>query len=196
MTASEDREILELLKQGEAAGFKALFDKYYKQLCMQATLLLPDEADAEDLVQDVFVKFWHERKFDAINESLGSYLGVSIRNAALNILKVKSRYTEKEKGYTNLLSSSVQVNHMELAEITTAINDALNELPQQCRQIFELVYVDGKKYQEAADTFDVSINTVKTQLKRAFTKLRTSLKNYSSFVGILSPVFIYLLSNK
>jgi RNA polymerase sigma-70 factor (ECF subfamily) len=196
MVASEDREILELLKQGEAAGFKALFDKYYKQLCMQASLLLPDEADAEDLVQDVFVKFWHERKFGAINESLGSYLGVSVRHAALNILKSKTRYNKKEKSYTDLLSSSVEINHLELAEVTTAVNDALKELPQQCRQIFEMVYVEGKKYQETADIFEVSINTVKTQLQRAFTKLRTSLKNYSSFVGILSPIFIYLLSNK
>lgn len=196
MTASEDREILELLKQGEAAGFKALFDKYYKQLCMQASLLLPDEADAEDLVQDVFIKFWHERKFDVINESLGSYLSVSIRNAAFNNLKFKNRYNEKEKSYVGLLDTSFLENHMELAEVAAAVNNALKELPPQCRQIFEAVYVDEKKYQEAADIFNVSINTVKTQLKRAFDKLRTSLKNNSSIIRILSPVFIFLLSNK
>src|ERR1044071_443571 len=99
MGAETDHILLQLLRTSNPQGFKALFQKYYKSLCIQAYLLLQDEGEAEDLVQDVFVKFWQERKFEVIQQSLGAYLTTMIKHAALNLLKYKSRINKKERNY-------------------------------------------------------------------------------------------------
>jgi RNA polymerase sigma-70 factor (ECF subfamily) len=191
----DDALILELLQNGDSTGYRALFDKYYKMLCIQAFFLLKNESESEDLVQDIFIKFWQERKFDAVQQSLGSYLSVAVKNRALNVLKKKGRDEQKEKDYTIQAALTEQLNPLEIKELTNKVGAAVDKLPEQCRQIFELVFIEGKKYQEAADITGVSINTVKTQLQRAFSKLRESLRDYHYVSTIfLSPVLCFLLS--
>lgn len=195
MNILDDELILELLRDGDSNGYRALFDKYYKMLCIQAFFLLKNESEAEDLVQDIFIKFWQDRKFDAVQQSLASYLGVSVKNRALNIIKKRGRDEQKEKDYTMQAGTIEQMNPLEIKELADKVGAAVEKLPEQCRQIFELVFVDGKKYQEAADLTGVSINTVKTQLKRAFSKLRENLRDYHYVSTVfLSPVLCFLLS--
>jgi RNA polymerase sigma-70 factor (family 1) len=188
-----DHILLQLLKNSNPEGFKTLFQKYYKSLCIQAYLLLQDEGEAEDLVQDVFVKFWQERKFEVIQQSLGAYLTTMVKHAALNLLKYKSRLNKKERSYQERIAIIESTNVMEIQEMATMVQSVIAQLPEQCKRIFELVCVEGKKYQEAAAIAGVSVNTVKTQLRRAFAKLRESLKDYYYFTG-LSPILYILLS--
>jgi RNA polymerase sigma-70 factor (ECF subfamily) len=188
-----DHILLQSLKNSNPEGFKTLFQKYYKTLCIQAYLLLQDEGEAEDLVQDVFVKFWQERKFEVIQQSLGAYLTTMVKHAALNLLKYKSRINKKEKSYKERIEIIESTNVMEIQEMAGMVQSVIAQLPEQCKRIFELVCVEGKKYQEAAAIAGVSVNTVKTQLRRAFAKLRESLKDYYYFTG-LSPILYILLS--
>jgi RNA polymerase sigma-70 factor, Bacteroides expansion family 1 len=188
-----DHILLQSLRKQDPDGFKALFQKYYKSLCIQAYLLLQDEGEAEDLVQDVFVKFWQEKKFDVVQQSLGAYLTTMVKHAALNLLKYKSRLTKKEKTYQERIEIIESTNVMEIQEMAGMVQSVIAQLPEQCRRIFELVCVEGKKYQEAAALTGVTINTVKTQLRRAFAKLRESLRDYYYFAG-LSPILYILLS--
>jgi RNA polymerase sigma-70 factor, ECF subfamily len=193
MGAETDHILLQLLRTSSPQAFKTLFQKYYRTLCIQAYLLLQDEGEAEDLVQDVFVKFWQERKFEVIQQSLGSYLTTMVKHAALNLLKHKSRVTRKEKTYQERIDIIENTNVMELQEMAHMVQGVIAQLPDQCKRIFELVCVEGKKYQEAAIIAGVSVNTVKTQLRRAFSRLRESLRDYYYFAG-LSPVLYILLS--
>jgi RNA polymerase sigma-70 factor, ECF subfamily len=188
-----DHILLQSLRKQDPEGFKTLFQKYYKSLCIQAYLLLQDEGEAEDLVQDVFVKFWQEKKFDAVQQSLGAYLTTMVKHAALNLLKYKSRITKKEKSYQERIEIIESTNVMEIQEMAGMVQSVIAQLPDQCKRIFELVCVEGKKYQEAAALTGVTINTVKTQLRRAFAKLRESLRDYYYFTG-LSPILYILLS--
>jgi RNA polymerase sigma-70 factor (ECF subfamily) len=193
MGVETDHILLQLLRTSDPQGFKVLFQKYYKTLCIQAYLLLQNEGEAEDLVQDVFVKFWQERKFDVVQQSLGSYLTTMVKNAALNMLKLKSRLNRKEKTYQERIGIIENTNVMEIQEMAQMVQGVIAQLPDQCKRIFELVCVEGKKYQEAAIIAGVSVNTVKTQLRRAFARLRESLRDYYYFTG-LSPVLYILLS--
>lgn len=193
MGAETDHILLQLLKTSDPQGFKTLFQRYYKTLCIQAYLLLQDQGEAEDLVQDVFVKFWQERKFEIIQQSLGSYLTTMVKNAALNLLKHKSRVNRKEKNYQERIGIIENTHVMEIQEMAHMVQGVISQLPDQCKRIFELVCVEGKKYQEAAVIAGVTVNTVKTQLRRAFGKLRESLRDYYYFTG-LSPVLYILLS--
>jgi RNA polymerase sigma-70 factor (ECF subfamily) len=188
-----DHILLQSLRKQDPEGFKTLFQKYYKSLCIQAYLLLQDQGEAEDLVQDVFVKFWQEKKFEAVQQSLGAYLTTMVKHAALNLLKYKSRLNRKEKMYQERIEIIESTNVMEIQEMAGMVQSVIAQLPEQCKRIFELVCVEGKKYQEAAVLTGVTINTVKTQLRRAFAKLRESLRDYYYFIG-LSPILYILLS--
>jgi RNA polymerase sigma-70 factor, Bacteroides expansion family 1 len=188
-----DHILLQSLRKQDPEGFKMLFQKYYKSLCIQAYLLLQDEGEAEDLVQDVFVKFWHDKKFEVVQQSLGAYLTTMVKHAALNLLKYKSRITKKEKTYQERIEIIESTNVMELQEMAGMVQSVIAQLPDQCKRIFELVCMEGKKYQEAAVLTGVTVNTVKTQLRRAFSKLRESLRDYYYFAG-LSPILYILLS--
>ena len=195
MELLDDNIILSLMQDENPAGYRALFDKYYKSLCIQACLLLHNGEEAEDLVQDIFVRFWQEKKYLQVQQSLGAYLSVSVKNRSINLIKQKKRFTVVgEEFYADQPESSEILNHMEIREIGKALDEALDELPEQCRKIFEMVCVDGKRYKEASEIAGVSVNTVKTQLRRAFSRLREQLAEIRYFTIDMSPILHIFLS--
>ncbi|SMO56268.1 RNA polymerase sigma-70 factor [Solitalea koreensis] len=171
----DDVLILEQLKADEALGFKNLFDKYYKQLCLQAFILLDNSEEAEDVVQTFFLKLWQEKQYHQIETSLKAYLKSAVRNACLNRIKQRKSFTEGSIEDASLLADENSDNVLENKELQNQIEKALSSLPDHCRKIFTMVALENKKYQEAADELGVSINTVKTQLKRAFSKMREQM---------------------
>ncbi|MCO4294567.1 RNA polymerase sigma-70 factor [Solitalea sp. MAHUQ-68] len=171
----DDILILEQLEADEAKGFKILFDKYYKSLCLQAFILLDNSEEAEDVVQTFFLKLWQEKQYLQIETSLKSYLKSAIRNTCLNKIKQRKTYSEGSMEDAYLIADENSDNGLEDKELQIQVENALNSLPEQCRNIFITVTLENKKYQEAADQFGVSINTVKTQLKRAFSKMREQM---------------------
>lgn len=156
-----------------------MFNKYYKQLCLHAYLIIQHEAEAEDIVQETFIYLWKNNKFNDISGSLNAYLTISVKNACFNRIKkakqqqdVTSLYAENEYDISDYL---LKENANELENKYLEMQTAIEELPAQCKRLFKLVYIEKKKYSEAAAIAEVSVNTVKTQLKVAFVKLREIL---------------------
>ncbi len=197
MELHEDNNILHWLKAENPLGYRAMFDKYYKQLCIQACLLLNDDAAAEDLVQDVFIRFWQDKTYLQVQTSLGAYLSVSVRNRAINQLKKNKRTpVVGDEFLEEQALGQAPLSPLELQEMGKVLNQAIEGLPEQCRKIFEMVCLDGKKYKEASDLAGVSVNTVKTQLRRALSRLREQLSEIRHFALLLSPILEIILSYK
>lgn len=174
-TIIDDNIILELLQQHHIDGYRALFDKYYKSLCLQATFLVNNSDDAQDIVQNVFVYLWKHNKFSNIETSLGAYLGRSVRNECLLYLKKQQKEKNMLDEYASL-EAVVKVDDPEqLQQIYNRMNVVIDALPPQCREIFRLVYFEKRKYKETAELLDVSVNTVKTQVRIAMSRLREAL---------------------
>ena len=81
--------ILQLLKKGDRRGLELLFHHFYKPLVFYAMNFLVQQEEAEDAVQEVFIKFWEGKRFHAIKNSLRPYLYQSVRNYCLNLLEGK-----------------------------------------------------------------------------------------------------------
>lgn len=171
-----DHLILQLIREGQIEGYRALFARYYKPLCMQAYLLLKNNEDAEDVVQSTFIYLWNNNKFENIQTSLSAYLGTSVRHACLTHLKKSRKEQEGMEDYHTLNASGDHHDVERMDEVFKKMEGEIGLLPTQCRQIFQLVYFEKKSYQEAADSAGVSINTVKTQLKIAMSRLRAAMK--------------------
>ncbi len=134
--------------------------------------------EAEDLVQQVFVKIWEQRERLDIAWSLKAYLYKTVHNAALNRLRAantRSKYLETNAA--QLENANVTPDDT-ASELNERLQKALDLLPPQCRHVFELSRFEELKYREIADQLGISIKTVETQMGKALRILRLQLADY------------------
>lgn len=173
-----EKEILEALKKGEERAYNRLFHLYFTDLVLFAHNLLKNKEAAEDIVQELFIAFWYEKKYNHITRDLEGYLYRSLRNTCLNWLRDENRRQTKlsqmpmETKEEPTLPEDLMASEKEREELYRA----LGKLPPQCKQIFTLCCLHDMKYQETADHLGLSINTVRTQMGRALKSLRDSLR--------------------
>ena len=135
-------------------------------------------------MSDFFLHLWENREHLQINVSLQAYLYKGVYNNCLKYLdhiKVLRKYREHAQYVTDnrdLFTTYDDMNplyRLISRETVTEIERAIDALPAQCKEVFLLIRMDGLTYQEVADKLGISVNTVRTQITRAMTKLRESL---------------------
>ena len=166
--------------------FEQLFREHYLTLCFYANIVTKDMEAAEDIVQDVFVKCWAAIQEEKLEIQQEHYLYRSVKNAALNYIKakkVRKNYADDyEASYTE---AEPDGDVMVAAETRTRIMEAIDGLPPQCRKVFLLCVLEDKSYKAAAEQLGISVNTVKTQMTKAFATLRPQLKDLTFLVFFL-----------
>lgn len=178
-------EILHLLKRGDKRGLELLFRQFYKPLVMYAARYVACSEEAEDVVQDVFVKLWEGRRFEVIERNLRSYLYQSVYNCCMDVLE-KNKMTRVELSDSVLGFSETETPDDE--EWNTRMDEvyaAIEKLPPRTREIFMAIVFEGKRYKEVAEELNVSMNTVKTTLSRALTTLREQLSDKAFLLLLL-----------
>ncbi len=125
---------------------------------------------------DVFVQFWHKREQIQCTVSVYSYLQKAVRNACINVRlreEVRRKY-EQEIKYTGEYVFDWREAE-ELRHLRQKLFDAMERLPERCRKIFMMSCVEGLKYREIAAQMGISENTIKTQIKLGYKKLRDEM---------------------
>ena len=167
--------ILQEIKKGNRSVFKTFFNKHYKNYVIYANGYLFDKAASEDVVQDVFLYLWEHAEHININSSLQGYLYTAIRNRCLNHLKSLKLIDTNHILEFNISLITEQVfdsNSEENKEIVYKhLLDIVDTLPEKMQQVVKLKFLQNYKYAEIAQEMNISINTVKTQLKRAKTRI-------------------------
>lgn len=183
---SNDTDILETLRSDRAKGFRELFDAYYTPLCLFSLQMTDDFDASEDIVQTFFVSFWEKRLHESIGSNLRYYLFRSIRNNTIAYLRKNG-----ETGFMPIddvilrddqLKEFIDYGHSEklLSEREEMLHKALTTLSPQELEAMQQVVVNEQSYKEAASQMGVSVNTLKTHLRRAMKKLR----NVSPFLVV------------
>jgi RNA polymerase sigma-70 factor (ECF subfamily) len=175
--ASEDAAVLHALKNGDERALQTVFSAYYSGMCTVARRIVFAPDVAEELVQDVFFKLWKKRESLQI-DSLKTYLYRAARNTALNHTRrqrLERAHAEKEglKGEPTAVEATDDATVAK--EVAVAVQRAVDRLPGRCREVFLMSRQDGMTYQQIADTLEISIKTVETQMGRALKSLRLSL---------------------
>jgi len=171
------------LKNGNEKTFEWIFKTYYRALCFYAEGLIGEKEAAEEIVSDFFLKLWENRETINITTSLQAYLYKGVFNNSLKYLdhiKVLRKYREHalymmENHDLFQPQTEDPLSILISREVTAKIEKAIDTLPAQCKEVFSLARLDGLSYQEIAEKLGISINTVRTQITRAMTKLRESL---------------------
>lgn len=180
----DDTVLLEMLRHGNAkSAYEQIFRKYYRLLCAKAYYMLGNMTEAEDLVQELLGKIWEKQLYYTISTSLSAYLYRAVNNRCLDFLEKKKNELKQLNEYKADQELGVSQEEAPFAkDEQSAVQDtaanfelALRELPAQQMEAFKLVFVQEKKYKEAAEKMGISINSVKTHLRIAVRTLRQKL---------------------
>ena len=163
--------LFEKMQRGDTSALEYFFREYTDVLYYRALGFVKDNLAAEDIVQEVFIRFWQLRKNLKITDSVPGYLCKAVDHRCHNYLehlKVKHRYEESQKWEE--VMEEVSEDEEELNIMRERLKMFVDSLPEKCREIFILACIEGLKYKQVAEKLDVSVNTVKTQLKSADSK--------------------------
>jgi RNA polymerase sigma-70 factor (ECF subfamily) len=173
-----------LLQRYDDATFEQMFKTHYKALHAYANVMLKEEDLAEEIVQGMFLKFWEKRELLNIQSSLKAYLYKCVYHDCLNHLKhekIKFKHQEFTHHTMDTYHESASAK-VELTELEVNLGKALNELPEQCRAIFQMSRFEELKYREIADQMGLSIKTVENQMGKALRILRLKLADFLTLI--------------
>lgn len=171
-------ELLPLILKKEDRGFTLMYDMYSKSLFAVISNLVRDREEAEDVLQESFVKIW--KNIETYNETKGRFytwiLNIA-RNTAIDKLRSKgfnnSRKNLSSDNFVHLLDDSNKMIHR---IDTIGIREFVNKLKPKCIQIIDLLFFKGFTQQEASDELGIPLGTVKTQNRNCINDLRNFLQ--------------------
>ncbi|MHA4843433.1 RNA polymerase sigma-70 factor [Flavitalea antarctica] len=179
MEVKDSRGLYTLGETGEQA-FEQVFKANFKNLHAYACTIIRDDIMAEEIVQNVFCRLWEKKSRVEIQVSLTAYLYRSVYHESLNYLK----HLKVRAAYSSYAQSQMRnaTDHAEkkilLGDLESRLNQALSELPEQCRTIFQMSRFEELKYQEIADRMGLSIKTIENQMGKALKLLRLKLVDF------------------
>jgi RNA polymerase sigma-70 factor (ECF subfamily) len=184
----KEEGIIASLARRDEKIFEQVFKTHVKELNAYAFTIVKDEMAAEEMVQNIFYKLWERPEKLSISGSVAAYLYRAVYNECLNYLKhlkVKKKHeshtVHQMKNQTDSASKSLVAK-----ELQSRIHKALEQLPEQCRTIFQMSRFEELKYRDIAERLEISPKTVENQMGKALKIMRTELAEFL-------PFFIFLL---
>ena len=182
-----DAYIIEGFNKGDKLIFELVFKTYYPGLCIYAQDLVKSADIAEELIQEYFLYLWENHSKIHIKTSIKAYLYRSIHNRCLNYFRdkfpsaSKRMHLEQLRPQMELLSIEIPDNFFDPSfseQVEVELDQAIDNLPEQCKEIFRMSRYDNLSYPEISSRLKISLSTVKTQMSRAMKKLSERMDKY------------------
>jgi RNA polymerase sigma-70 factor (ECF subfamily) len=157
--------------------FEQLYRLYYEDCIRFAYSFMKETADAEEVVQEVFLKLWQKKDEINIETSPKGYLLTAVRNKAYEYFRKKASSPKVIAEEYAPASLSVNELHFENKELDISIKQAISNLPEKCREAFLLSRDEQLKYKEIAEKMDISIKTVENHIGKALKILHSSIEH-------------------
>lgn len=169
---------------GKSFSVDELYDRFYNELVLWADTILNDMGEAEDLVQDFFVRLWEKKlNENLVGERVRSYLYVSVRNMAIR--KVKDQGRIRRLPDVSVVERVWEDEDMVRDEMIDQVLKALDVLSPRSREVLECVHLKNMKYAEVAELLGISVATVKTLLVRSLKTLRGIVSDTAFLLYVL-----------
>ena len=172
----------------DEAGFGRLFRELYSSLRAYAGLLVDDAG--EDIVQELFLYCWENRTTISIHSSVKAYLFRAVYTRCLNLIRRRKMITrhERQVGYEQKLREAAHfdpdhnplIREWYIDGLREGLDAAIESLPEKCREVFKLSYLDARRNKEISEQLNISVNTVEKHINHALKTLRMTLRNLKS----------------
>lgn len=185
MNIAQDEKLLLLqIADGNEKAFAVLVERKWNNIYLQALTYLKSTQAAQDMVQDVFIKIWQNRKKLPDLESFDSFLFIIARNQIISALRKKTLFPlgpdDLEIEEKNYLPDKV----LSQKNLAALIARGIDLLPQQQKKAYLLSRDQGLSHEEIAATMQVSKEAAKKNICRALNFLRTYLKTHSDIITL------------
>ncbi len=168
--------ILQQVIEGDKAAFTVLFDHYKGPAMRFCYTIVKDEAEAENMLQDVFIKIWERRHQIKPELNFNSYLYTCLRNVSFDFLKKMEKEQLLRQKYFERIEQIAQDESQEYEIRMSQLECAVDSLSTKRKQILKMSLEENKSYQEIASSLQISKNTVKNQLVKARQFLKHQLE--------------------
>jgi RNA polymerase sigma-70 factor (ECF subfamily) len=173
-----NQELLILIHEGDMIAFYNIYERYCKRLYGFVLKYIKNEADAEEIVQEVFVKVWEARSKIDIYSSFESFLFTIAYNSTISLFRKRvceKKYLEYLKLLQHLEKAPDLTDEIQFNDLNSKVQTLLNELTTRQKEIFLLSREEGLSHEEIAKKLDISVNTVKKHMVNSLAFLRSGL---------------------
>ena len=190
-SGSSKTNLVSLLKKGNILAFDAIYERYGKRLYGFVLRYIKQESDAEEIVQEVFLKIWESRDKIDTYASFDSFLFTIAYNTTISLLRKRineKKYLDQLQYRQQIVDSEEITNEIHFKEINEQLTLLLDQLTPRQREIFRLSREQGLTHEEIAQNLNISRNTVKNHLVTALAFLKSRI----SGTMLTVILFVYL----
>ena len=170
---------------GSPTAFRTIYDAYKDKIfsyCLKFTKSVPD---AEEVVQQSFIRLWEYRKSIDSARPLGPYIYRIVRNCAFDYLKEVARTAQLKADVRSATRITYYEENIRAADYEKIAEEAIDTLPEKRQIIFRMSYNDGMSHQEIADALELSVHTVKSQLVKATKAFRVLMLQHAQVYSLV-----------
>ena len=177
----DDERLVLLLQESKRAAFEEIYRRYWYRLYSVAYRQTGVREEAEELVQEVFLKLW-SRRSEALIRNLGMYLTVAVRNQVYDYIKSQISYRKYQE---YLIFQEIHHHHgtdeiVHFTDLTEAVEKALNRLPEKSAEVFRRSRFENQSVREIAQGLHLSEKAVEYHITKSLKFLKDTLKDYHS----------------
>jgi RNA polymerase sigma-70 factor (ECF subfamily) len=183
-------EILSRLADNNQAALEELFDYYYPKLFHFSKTFLKLDDGIDDILQEVFVKIWMNRRNIKNSYTFESYIFTITRNQLLNELRsrLNNQKTRDRIFQSAVASEYLALETVEFDELAQRVKSLIEELPARQKEVFQLSRIEGLSHKEIAEKLDISAKTVEYHITQAILYMKEQLRAF----GLISLLYFCL----
>lgn len=187
------------MRENKSIVFDSIFRRTYSRLYFYALSLLSDESDADDVVEEVFAGLWRRMDEIDLEDNIEGFLYRAVYTRSINVLKRRNVDAGRLAAIEDINNMRMEyysginvdpLHRMENAELRRKIEDTINMLPEKCRQVFRMSYLNGMHNNDIAEELQLSVRTVEAHMYRALRFLRERLGECLTSAVIFFHFFI------
>lgn len=181
-----------ICRNDDMLAFEQLHSIYYASLCNFAFNYLKDRQLCEEVISDVFVALWQKRKELEEVRNIRSYLYTCSKNLSIDTIRKNAIRIQPDTNCFEIEIPEIEdsfLSPLEMKEFRTKMNEAIEQLPPQCKLIFKMLVNDQLAYKEIAEILNLSRKTVEAQISIAYKKITAALKKIYVFLFLLLESF-------
>jgi len=188
-----DKELVIQIRNGDITAFDKIYKKYSNRLYLFVFGIIKSQKDAEDIIQEVFIKIWDKK--DKINEHLSfqSFLFTIAHNTTISLIRKKVKETDfvaHIKSIQNPVKTTSDESEIEYKELKNRLENTIKKLPERQQQVYKLSRKEELSYSEIAEKLNISVNTVENHMVKALKFVRENMASASYLSGIFCALFI------